>query len=171
MPEEKKARSPTITRLRADETDSVFALSACLQEIDKAKQSMEKRLKTIPGGWRDIALVRSVLSKLIDRILETVPSDKLVSLSKNMRYMSYRVFFARPVILPRDEVVVVGEDLEVLTRYAHEYSCLACDNDCNKCELGKALDHTMIQCRKHNESWSWIDCTKDYSERDAMPLD
>ena len=61
MPEEKKARSPTITRLRADETDSVFALSACLQEIDKAKQSMEKRLKTIPGGWRDIALVRSVL--------------------------------------------------------------------------------------------------------------
>ena len=171
MPDEKKARSPTITRLRADETDSVFALYACLQEIDKAKKSMEKRFRTIPGGWRDISMLRSVLSKLIDRILETVPSDKLVSLSKNMRYMSYRVYFVRPVTLPHDEVVVTGDDLATLTQYAHEYSCTACDKDCNKCELGKALDHVMIQCRKHNESWSWIDCTRDYDEKDAMPLD
>lgn len=170
MPDEKKARAPTVQRLRADETNDLFALYASLHEIDRAKQDMEKRLRSIPGGWRDVSLVRSVLSKLIDRILETVPTDKLLSLSRNMKCMSYRVYFARPVTLPHDQVIVDGDDLATLTRYAHEYSCTACDNDCNKCELGKALDHIMIQSRGHNESWSWIDCDRDYEDKDAMPI-
>ena len=70
MPDEdKKARAPTM-RLRASETDSLFALYASLQEIDHAKGDMEKRIRSVPGGWRDISLIRAVLSKLIDRILE-----------------------------------------------------------------------------------------------------
>lgn len=172
MPDEKKARAPTErVRLYAAETDSVFALIASQMELEKAKRVMERRLRTIPGAWRDISLLCAVLSKLIDKILETVPIDKLQQLQRNMKYMSYRVYMAKPVTIPKDEVVVSGEDMEVLTRYAHEYSCIACDKDCNKCELGKALDHTMIQSRKRNESWSWINGTEDYTDSDAMQVD
>lgn len=170
MPE-KKACPPPISRLRADETNVLFALYASLQEIDNAKRDMEKRLRTIPGAWRDISLLRSVLSKLLDRIFETIPTEKLLSLHKNMKHMSYRIYFARPVTSDPDDVIVSGEDMEVLTRYAHDYGCTACDRDCNKCDLGKALDHTMIQTRGYNESWSWIDCERDYDDKDVMPLD
>lgn len=171
MPDDKKARAPAPLRLRSSETDALFALYASLQEIDHAKSEMEKRLRSIPGGWRDISLIRSVLSKLIDRILETVPLEKLVSLNRNMRHMTYRVYFAPPVTIPPDEVIVKGDDLAVLIRYAHSFSCTACDNDCNKCALGKALDHTMVQSRGCHESWSWIDCDREYEEKDVMRLD
>ncbi len=171
MSEEEKARSLAVTRLRADETSSLLALYASLQEIDTAKENMEKRLRTIPGGWRDISLVRTVLSKLIDRLLGTVPIEKLQSISRNMRCMTYRIHFVRPVTLPPDEAIVNGDDLETLIRCAHNFYCVACDKDCNKCNLGKALDHTMIQCRKHNESWSWIDCETDYDDEDVIHFD
>ena len=171
MPDEdKKARAPTM-RLRASETDSLFALYASLQEIDHAKGDMEKRIRSVPGGWRDISLIRAVLSKLIDRILETIPLEKLLALQRNMKCMSYRIYLAKPVTLPKEEVIVKGEDLATLARYAHDYSCTACDKDCNKCELGAALDHTMIQSRGHNESWSWIDCDRDYEDKDVIRLD
>lgn len=159
-------------RLRASETNALFTLYASLQEIDHAKDEMEKRLRAIPYGWRDISLIRSVLSKLIDQILETVPIEKLVSLSRNMRCMSYRVYFAPPVTAPPpDEVIVKAEDLAALAKYAHECTCIACDKNCNKCELGAALDHTLIQSRRRNESWSWIDCDQDYEDKDAIRLD
>lgn len=168
---EESVRAPTVMRLRSDETNDLFALYASLHEIDRAKSSLEKRLRSIPGAWRDISLLRSVLSKLVDRILETVPPEKLVSISRNMRCMTYRVYLSRPVTIPHDEVLVDGEDLEVLTRYAHGYTCVGCDKDCNKCELGKALDHVMIQCRGYHESWSWIDCDRDYDDKDVMRVD
>ena len=202
MPDEdKKARAPTM-RLRASETDSLFALYASLQEIDHAKGDMEKRIRSVPGGWRDISLIRAVLSKLIDRILEKarpvrtgsgctcaglthreasvllaceipekIPLEKLLALQRNMKCMSYRIYLAKPVTLPKEDVIVKGEDLATLARYAHDYSCTACDKDCNKCELGAALDHTMIQSRGHNESWSWIDCDRDYEDKDVIRLD
>ena len=109
--------------------------------------------------------------EVIDRILETIPLEKLLALQRNMKCMSYRIYLAKPVTLPKEDVIVKGEDLATLARYAHDYSCTACDKDCNKCELGAALDHTMIQSRGHNESWSWIDCDRDYEDKDVIRLD
>ena len=169
MPEEDRTRAPTM-RLRATETDSLFALYASLQEIDRAKADLERRIKLTQNGWRDVSMIRSVLSKLIDKILETIPREKLVSLKRNMRSMRYRIYLARPVTMPPEQIIIDGEDMATLVKYAHDYSCIACDKDCNKCELGKALDHAMIQCRGRNESWSWIDCTKDYEDKDAIKI-
>ena len=162
MPDGKKARSPTVQRLRGAELESLFALLAGMKEIQAAKESMENRFRSIPGGYRDISMIYAVLSKLIDKLLETVPDDKRQSLRRNAKYMVYRVYPAKPVSLPGDEAVVYAKDLSVLAKTAHDYACTACDNDCNKCEIGQALDRIMVQCRARKESWSDIDGIGDY---------
>ena len=158
-------------RLRSEETNDLFALCASLDQFDRAQTDMQKRLSAIPYGKRDMAMLQSVLSKLIDRIIDTIPTDKRDSLMRNMRRMCYRIYLSRPAAIPPEEVILSGTDMEVLTRYAHGYACLGCDNDCNKCELGKALDHVMIQCRGHNESWSLIDCKNELSDTNAVSVE
>ena len=162
VPDEKKVRLPTIQRLRGTELESLYSLLASLKEIRNAREAMESRLRSIPNGLRDISMLWAVLSKLIDKLIETIPADKRLSLTRNARHMVYRVYAVKPVSLPHDMAFIATNDLSALAKAAHDYACTACDNDCNKCDLGKALDHIMVQCRARNESWSWISGVGDY---------
>ena len=162
-------RAPATARLQIEETDSLCGIYAAFSELERAKKTLDKRLSMIPNGKRDLGLVRTTLYRLVERILATVPAEKLKSLRRNMAYMHYRVYPVKPVSPPEDETVVFASDLAVLTQYAHKYACIACDRDCNRCDLGKALDHTLVQCRGPNESWTWIDPTKAYTDNDVMP--
>ena len=161
----------TTLRLRAEEVDDLFALHACLDQFDRARADMEKRPNLIPNGKRDMAMITAVLDKLIDKIMDTIPPEKRDSLKRNMRRMCYQIYLAHPAVRHPEEIILTGPDLEVLTRYSHSYACLGCDKDCNKCELGKALDHAMIQCRRHNESWSLIDCKQQLTDTNAISIE
>ena len=161
-------RAPATARLRAEESDSLCGIYAAFSELERAKGTLDKRLDLVPNGKRDLGLAKATLLRLMERIMKTVPPDKLMSLRRNMKYMRYRVYPVPPAAMPEDETIMSASDLAVLTRYAHKYACVACDRDCNQCELGKALDHTLVQCRGPKESWTWIDPTKDYTDNDAM---
>ena len=167
MADTQEKKAPEVSRLRADEMDNLLALYASLQEMETAKRVMEARLRSIPGGWRDISMIRSVLSRLIEQLMKTIPSDKLLSLSRNVKHMSYRVYLAHPVTKPREEVIVGGNDLHTLVEKAHAWNCTLCEQDCNKCELGQALDHVMIQCRGRRESWADIRIRDDWTDEKA----
>ena len=69
-----------ISRLRSDEANDLFALFAALQEFEKAKDHMRQRLKAIPGGMRDMSMLYTVLSKLVGKIVQTIPPEKRLSL-------------------------------------------------------------------------------------------
>ena len=161
-------RAQATARLQIEETDSLCGIYAAFSELERAKKTLDKRLSMIPNGKRDLGLARSTILRLMEQILATVPADKLLSLRRNMRQMRYRVYPVPPVSTPEDETIMSASDLAILTQYAHKYACIACDKDCNQCELGKALDRTLVQCRGPNESWTWIDPTKDYTDNDVM---
>ncbi len=155
-------------RLYQSEVNSLFALFALRQEVNDSKETLEKRLRSIPNGWRDLKMVLSVLDKLIDRIKGTIPEEKLGAIARNLTRMSWRVYMAKPVNVPPDEVVVAGPDLDTMIYYAHEANCVACDGNCDKCGLGKALDRLMIQTRKRGESWSYIDMDSDATDTNTI---
>lgn len=161
-------RNPVTLRLKAEECDCICAVFASLTELEKAETVLSKRLQYVENGKQDLSTLMDSLQSLVKRILATVPADKLVSLRKNMKYMHYRVYPVKPVSLPEDETVVLATDISTITRYAHQYACIACNDDCNTCDLGRALDRTLIQCRSPNERWTWIDPSKDYTDQDAM---
>lgn len=167
--DETAKKSPPLMRLRSEETDYIYSLYAALQEIDNAKRDMERRFRAIPGGWRDISMLSAVLTRLMEKVIATIPPEKRMALHRNARHMTYRVYLVPPVTgLPPDEVVVKGDDLNALLKTAHSWNCFACDKNCNQCDLGKAFDHVMIQCRKRNESWAQIDMEADTKEDDLQ---
>jgi hypothetical protein len=146
----------------------VFSLFAALSEFKEARSILASRLKDIPGGTRDMAMLHAVLGKLIDKIILTIPVEKRVSMAHNMQLMFYQVYQTKPVSTPtKGSVVVDKNDFKTLLDIAHYWSCGACDKDCNKCDLGKALDHSMYQCRGKRESWSNIDLAEEWTDEKA----
>ena len=63
-------------RMRQGEMDGLFAMFAALQEFDGVKTDMRDRLKAIPNGYRDLRLAEATLSRLLARIVETIPAEK-----------------------------------------------------------------------------------------------
>ena len=57
-----------VMRARKDEIDSFIAMVCALSKFAEAQETMNKRMHSIPGGWRDMRMICSVLSKLIDHI-------------------------------------------------------------------------------------------------------
>ncbi len=113
-------------------------------------------------------MVRTMLANLVQQIIRTIPAEKRLSLSRNMRNMYYKVYFVRPVNGTGPEEVIVDEkDLYLLTDKAHAWNCALCEQDCNRCDLGRALDHVMTQCRGKKERWADIDIHDEWTDRKA----
>ena len=61
-----------VVRANSKELDRIFALFAAAQEVRMAEQQMEARLRAIPGGWRDLRLIRTLLDKLTTNLVCTL---------------------------------------------------------------------------------------------------
>lgn len=163
--DKKKLLPPTI-RARQAEVEELFAFFAVLQEIEKAKVDMRARLKAVPNGWRDIRMIETVLRSLIDRLLLTLPGEKLLSIKRVLPRMSYKVYFNRAVVPTRDDsdaTIISMDDLDEIVKTAHGNRCICCDDNCNQCALGKAFDHIFVKHRARNESWSYLNIAEDDS--------
>lgn len=124
---------------------------------------MEKRIRAIPHGLRDIRMIRSVSEKLCQSLLDTLPPEKCESVLENGKRMIYDIHFNQ---FASDSpthgfALVNGNDLETLIHAVHDYHCFGCGKKCGSCDIGKAFDHIMVQCRKSNESWEFIDLRTD----------
>ena len=146
------------SKIRQKEIFDLFAMFALQQELDKAQRDMASRLQDIPGGPEDLLLIRETLSRLTQNILFTIPEEKLYNLHTSMRRMVYKVIMDKTLPFPEsDDIVIRQEDFDALAFAAHEFRCCFCAEDCNGCDLGKALDHGLIRSREKNESWANID--------------
>lgn len=146
---------PTIPANKAH-ISCALGLMACLQEFKNAEQ-MKKRFQAIPHGWRDLRMVESVLSRLIDDLLQTYPLPKLISMQRMMPHMTYRLHFgASASKLNEDECIVTEDELHTLSVFAHEQCKLCFDQNCDRCSLGRVLD--SIRCDdRDGGSWANID--------------
>ena len=157
-----------IERLHSEEVTGLYSLFAISQELINVRKRLEKRLRRIPNAWRDIAMLQTVTDKVLMRVLETMPTEKLAALRRNMKHMAYRIYLTKPLQIPEDECLINAHNLTTLLKSAHEYRCVACDNNCNTCDLGKTMDQIMVQTRKRGESWSWIDIDREYDDKDVI---
>lgn len=155
-----KNATPSLPRIRPrqDEIDSIIFLLCCTTRIKAIQQAMEKRLRTIPNGWRDIRLIDSILDKLVDNLLDTVPTDKLQTMHRLIPDTRVHITYTRQVGKSKDEVTGIHEkDLDLLTAVAHDSVCKLCDGNCDRCDLGKVFDRFLFTERDKGESYSFID--------------
>lgn len=146
-----------VIRASKEDIARAFGLIAGLQEIKKAENEIERRFRAVPNGWRNIRMLETVYSNLIDDVLMTYPLEKLISMERMMPHMKYKVTCGVVASkLHDDECIITDENMNNLCIFAHEQCKMCIDQDCKRCKLGKTLDSVLCYDRD-DSSWSNID--------------
>ena len=132
-----------VERIKGNENQGLkwlFAFDSCLKLdcLDK----LEKRLKSMPNGWRDARMIQTVLGRLIDNLSETIPPEQRISILKNLMNQEIRIGTSAVASVP-DFTLVPLKSAYILSQAAMDNQCLFCAKsvmDARKCELRKALD-------------------------------
>ena len=136
-----------IPRIRANgrDIDAMVGLHAAMTEINVSAEAIERRIRAVPNGWRDLRLIQSLLDKLIDRTLDTYPVEKLVTMRRMLPRVRFRITVGPQATSPLsdDETVISFDDVDALTTYARKQCELCVDYNCNRCKLGKTLDRVL----------------------------
>lgn len=149
------------SRLRGDDVLLLSTLSAVAQKLkDLAdNESFRNRVRTVPGGLRDLMMLRTKAQRLSDDLQYTIPEEKfdgVVRATSRMRMDIHQGPIASRETY-KDTQIITGDELVALCDAAHEYKCKVCiDGRCATCELGKAFDNLMAYDR-NGGSWSTID--------------
>lgn len=142
-----------IHRVNSAEINRIFTVFAAAQELRIVSQEMERRVRSVPNGWRDLRLVCSLLEKLAGGLMWTVPPEKQENIKRLAKYMRIKVTTGTPICRTQpDEALLAGPDVDTLVDYAMR-SCELCMGDnCRACRLGKTLD-TVLACDRGDRGW------------------
>lgn len=144
--------------LRQEETDSIVFMLCAVRRFREIQMVMEKRLRTIPNGWRNIRMIETVLDNMLTDLLATVPIDKLCTLNALMPDTRVHVTYTRQIGKGKDHISgIATNDLNMLTAVAHDAVCKLCDGNCDRCDLGKVFDRFLFTEREKGESYTFMD--------------
>lgn len=151
------AKNIPVIRANREHINTLFGIFASLQEMEKAQEVMEKRIRSIPNGWRDFRLVCTVMNRLINDLCLTFPVEKLTSIQRMLPHMRYKVHCGVAASsLKDDENLIASDDLDTITRFSHEQCKLCVDQECSKCKLGRTYDRIFMYDRD-GRSWANVD--------------
>ena len=130
---------------------------AAINELEKAQDVMENRIRAVPNGWRDVKMICSRLDHLVNDLCQTYPLEKMVSIQRMLPHMKYKVQCGVTASnLKEDENLIASDDLDTISIYAHEQCKLCIDQDCSKCKLGRTFDRIFMHDRDDG-SWAHVD--------------
>ena len=112
----------------------------CLSAAEHMLDALENRLKEcIPDGWREARMLESRMRTLFDKLLLTIPREKLLLLKAELpRYQLY--------IRSDDVIVLPRKTAMTLVDYATEMHCDLCDREgkkIGKCKLHRVLSEAL----------------------------
>lgn len=152
-----------VMKTRQEETDSIVFMKCAVKRFEEAQEVMGKRLHMVKNGWRDIRMVTSVLNSLFERIIDTIPPEKVDTLSMMMPDTRVRITYTRQIGKSQDDVIGIRQkDLDLLTAVAHDGVCKLCDGNCDRCDLGKVFDRFLFTERDKGESYTFMDMGNGY---------
>lgn len=146
-----------VVRANGKDIDLIFGLHAAGQELARCEKEMEKRIRAIPNGWRDLRLIHTKLDKLLDSIYLTIQPEKRATVNRMAPRMRFRVWCGHEVIKTApNEVVITQEEMATLVSYAWGGECALCvEQRCGQCKLGKVFDSVLSHDR-NGSSWAAI---------------
>ena len=121
------------------------ALMGIVSTFETEDVSLEKRLKSIRGGWRDIKLIEKLSSKLLDLILTTVPQKKLEQIRLEISHTRVEISVVRDVAgrYKPNFTYVPNEALEWLEEQVIDMNCMLCDKtdkESKRCPIRRNIE-------------------------------
>ena len=149
------SEKPTIPVMRTNgkDFDAILGLYAAISELEGVEKAIERRVRSIPGGWRDLRCASAKLEKLGEDLMRTVPPEKLRNLRRMVPQVRFRIVLGRQATeaVKGDATIIGFDDLDALIDAARD-RCKVCTDwsrgKCDRCELGKVFDRVLRYDRK-----------------------
>lgn len=131
--------------LSSSEYYALRCLFGLVSELEVAGPRLKKRLHTIKGGWRDWRMLATVSEKLMQSLLDTVPSKKLLQIHRELKQTHVEIA-VRPAGVQRDKdtlTYVPEQALRRLITKLVDWECLGCEKqgkDAKRCPLRQDLE-------------------------------
>jgi hypothetical protein len=140
------------TPLGAREYYALRNLFGMVSSFEVTAKDLEKRVKSIPGGWRDMRLLTVLSEKLMKNVVETIPTKKLQLIRKELEHTVVHIDVKNNV-LPKKEsadnrfTYVPEGTIDRLVDIAVQTECLFCEKkgkDAKHCQLRKDIEMTYM---------------------------
>lgn len=127
-------------------------LFGIVSTFNKHAGELERRVREIPGGWRDLRLIMALSEKLMTNILKTVPIKKLSAVSRELDstevLVNVKNTIAPPAKTDTDGYTYVSQRaLERITQRCVAFECFACQKkgaEIKHCQLRKDIEETYM---------------------------
>jgi len=127
-------------------------LFGIVSTFNKCAGQLEKRVREIPGGWRDLKLIMALSEKLMRNILSTVPKKKLAVIKRELDSTEVIVNVKNTIAPPAEGdtdgyTYVSSRALERITQRCVAFECFACSKkgaEVRKCQLRKDIEDTYM---------------------------
>lgn len=134
-------------RLYSSEHDALLKLRVAENILRHTKEQglLSERMKLIPYGARDLGNLISGVTRLLEKLLATVPDNQRKTISRNVNSASYTIGVKRPGGTRNVDDFGMWVSLRTLNQILeglHDH-CLMCSKDIGQqraCPLKKALD-------------------------------
>ena len=141
-------------RLNASEQQGLLALYAALNAL-RDSEDLDTRLAQIDNGKGMRNGARGMIKRLSEKIMDTMPTEQLISFTRNLQTLRYYVEVGRPNGRPykNDGRWLSYDALDMLCAAAQDGRCLVCQKnkqEQKQCALAKAFDE--LPCMKANEN-------------------
>lgn len=127
-------------------------LFGIVSTFNKNEEQLERRVREIPGGWRDLKLIMAVSEKLMKGILRTIPKKKLAVIQKELTNTEVLVN-VRNAIAPHARTDTDGftyvsqRALERITQRVVDFECFCCQKqgaEAKHCQLRRDIESTYM---------------------------
>lgn len=136
------------TPVNAYELHAIEYLAALDAQLIDEQKHLEKRLKSIPNGWRDFRCAAAIVQRVLDAVYETVPDKTLLHMQRLAAHGEVLVR-VKPMVKPinDDMQIITNDDLKYLINTCMSSECAMCLKNAQeqkKCKLRKAMENNAV---------------------------
>ena len=116
----------------------VYAAAQAIEKVGVPK--LERMSRRVPNGWRDLKMVSSRLNKLVENLLDTLPTKQLETMIAQMRISHLRIVTNDVGKSDESKWLVPRDELTELVAAVVDEKCLMCDKtDWYNCNLRRII--------------------------------
>lgn len=148
-------------RIRGSEAESFKQLHVASDILDGLRRDLNERAGMVKWGRRDLAAASTLLNKVFEAMLETVPLSQLETMSRNLKSACFWTGTRRPG--ERENKTDFGmwvswDTINGLIEASRD-RCLTCalnPQEQRKCPLAKALDELPVEKDETARGCGWF---------------
>ena len=138
-------------KLSGREYSAILSLFSAVSHYTELYPMLRKRAEMVPGTTELMEQVSEGTSEVIDRILGTVPPEKLRQLQADIKHVKLYIKVEPPGCVPTIDMTsysyVPTKALNALLAHVMENECLVCDKtpeEARKCEYRRLIEKTLV---------------------------